>query len=365
MDVYGNSLRLMISLNSERPNRDPWIYTLNVDWAGSRAKDDDKPPLGSWLASLNIAIASASNRVYPNGRQQMEVTVNIEPLSSQKVSAEELASVKLIVRDELGGFTPLPESNDGSSPWFFSHRRNDYLEYPAVRELVPPSESANTPSSVYTRKFYVMANKANPSQPLETLYVGITRFTNNGNYDYRTDGSQDGFSSKVEVRTAEIPKFKVPDNYSFVSTLVDGNGQTDVFTLQYALAGANVQQPIVEFISADMTPKGMIQWDVKAAGATRATHVGFAPPGKVEIEYNNAIRLGTNFQPVRHVRNPVEGHVTLVLQSGNTIPFDADSAIHHNGPCVLTAVDVYGNEHQLRISFKDATAQGRLELVLT
>ncbi|RON52337.1 hypothetical protein BK666_02910 [Pseudomonas frederiksbergensis] len=365
LDVYGNPLRFIVSLTSSNPQRDPWVYTLNIGWAGGQVQDEDKPPLGNWLSNLNIAIDSASNRVYPNGRQQMKVTVSVEPLMSQTVTDEELESAKLLVRDASGKFTLLPEAANGSVAWFFSHEPNNYREYPGTKDSPSPAKVENKSSAVRTRVFYVMANTVSPAKPLETLYVGITRYVDGKPYNYITDGSESGFDAKVEVRTAEIPRFKVPDNYSFVSTLVDGNGNSDLFTWQYSLAGANVQQPEVAFVSANMAPAGMIQWDVKSPSATRASHVGFAQPGKVDVVYNTSIRLGSVFQPVRQVKNPKEGHVTLVLQGGNTIPFDADSAINQNGPCVLNVVDVYGNNHQLRISFKDASAQGRLELVLS
>lgn len=34
-DVYGNPIRLAITLTSIQPNRDPWNYQLSIEWAGS------------------------------------------------------------------------------------------------------------------------------------------------------------------------------------------------------------------------------------------------------------------------------------------------------------------------------------------
>jgi len=319
-----------------------------------------KPPLASWLVIWRIAISSPSNRVYPNGRQQLEVTVIVEPLMSQTVKAEELASVRLMIRDAHGQFSPLPDV--AGSPWFFGHARNEYLEYPGARS---PSSAIN-PLAVYTRKFYVMAGKTNGTgQGLETLYAGITRYTDEGMYDYVTDGSEGNFSSTVEVHTAETPKFQVPGNYTFERTLTAGNSNSDIFTWQYSLAGANVQQPVVGFVTASIEPAGMIQWDDRNSSVTRASHIGYSSPGGTLFRYNTAIQLGSFFQPVTQVKNPKNGHITLVLQGGNNIPYDSQSAINHNGPCVLNAVDVYGNDHQLQIGFKDPTVQGRHELVLS
>jgi hypothetical protein len=359
MDVYGNPLRFAVTLTSDRPLRDPWVYQMSIEWDGA-SLPNAKPPLSSWLTKLTTAVSSPSNRVYPNGRQQMEVTVVIEPLSSQTIKPEELASVKLMVRDAHGQFSPLPESDSAGTPWFFSHARNEYLEYPGGRN----TSSAINPSAVYTRKFYVSADTGSAGS-MEALYAGITRHTEEGEYDYVTDGSESGFSSSVEVRTAEIPVFQVPGNYTFERTLTAGDGNSDIFTWQYSLAGAGVQQPTVGFVSANMEPSGMIQWDDRDSSVTRASHVGYSSPGGIAFQYNTAIQLGSAFKPVEQVKNPKAGHVTLVLQGGNNIPYHSASAIEHNGPCVLNAVDVYGNNHRLGISFKDSTVQGRHELVLS
>ncbi|MHC8388494.1 hypothetical protein ACYZTM_10765 [Pseudomonas sp. MDT2-39-1] len=320
---------------------------------------ESSPPLASWLTKLTIAVSSPSNRVYPNGRQQLEVSVVVEPLMSQIVKPEELASVKLMVRDALGRFLPL--NDDNKAPWFFSLVRNAYLEYPGAKDTA----SSEGVTSVYTRKFYVMAsNTAGSGSSMETLYVGITRHIEGQTHDYVTDGSESGFSSTADVRTAEIPKYQVPGNYTFERTLIAGNGDSDIYTWLYALAGANVQQPVVGFESASMERAGMIQWDDKAPTVTRASHVGYAVPGATAVQYNTAIQLGGVFRPVTQLENPKTGYVLLVLQGDNTIPYNSESAINHNGPCVIIAFDVYGNVHQLRIRFKDSSAQGRHELVL-
>jgi hypothetical protein len=35
MDVYGNPLRFLFTLTSDRPHRDPWVYQLGIEWAGA------------------------------------------------------------------------------------------------------------------------------------------------------------------------------------------------------------------------------------------------------------------------------------------------------------------------------------------
>ncbi|WP_236194097.1 hypothetical protein [Pseudomonas glycinae] len=320
-----------------------------------------KPPLSSWLVSLTVFVSSNTNLVYPNGRQQLEVMVLVEPLMSQTISPEELASTRLLARDAQGRFSPLPEGEELDSSWFFSHQRNRYIDYPGSRSISVPVD----PPSVYSRKFYVSAGKTDGNASrMEKLYVGITRHMGQESHDYVTDGSETGFNVSAEVRTADIPQFQVPGNYLFERTLIAGNGNSDIFTWLYALAGANVQQQVVGFHCATMEADGMIQWDDKDPSVTRASHVGYSKPGETTLRYNSAIELGNVFQPVMQVSNPKQNHVMLVLQGSNVIPYHSESAIHHNGPCVLSAVDVYGNDHRLQIRFKDTSPQGRRELVL-
>ncbi len=319
-----------------------------------------KPRLDDWLLELTPFVTSPSNRVYPNGRQQVEVTVLVESRSRHPLKPEERASVRLMVRDRLGRFSPLPEGREASLPWFFSHTRNAYLEYPGTQKR----EQAASPSDVYTPGFYVSAGKLDLGQSLETLYVGITRYTDEGQYEYVTDGTEPGFNGNVEVRTAEIPTFQAPGNYTFERTLTAGDGASDIFTWEYALAGANVQQPVVRFVSGHMVPAGMIQWSDRNSSVTQASNVGYAPPNEATFHYNPAIKLGDFFKPVEQAKNPKAGHLTIVLQGSNNIPYDSQSAINQNGPCVVKAVDVYGNDHELKVSFKGSSPAGRFELVL-
>lgn len=321
---------------------------------------ESKPPIGNWLNRITVSVASPSNRVYANGRQQVEIVVVIEPRTGITLTAQEQRSVKLMVRNRDSVPVALPESQEDWLPWFFSRERNAYLEYPGNQRTPAPV----TPDQLYTYRFYVSCASTGHGPSLETLYVGITRHLDGALYEYVTDGFESDFNSKVELRTAEIPTYQVPGNYLFERNLVAGDGNSDIYTWQYSLAGAGVQQPVVRFVSANLEPAGMIQWVDRNPSITQASLVGYAPPGTTEFQYNPFIQLGNVFKPVAQARNPRMGHVTLVLQASNNIPYDSPSAINQGGPCELTAVDVYGNDHQLLIRFKDPSPQGRHELVL-
>ncbi|WP_223528993.1 hypothetical protein [Pseudomonas sp. GL-R-19] len=314
----------------------------------------------SWLSRFEIGLASSSSQLYPNARQQLLVTLSVDSRTGQTISEEELESLRITTRkNDL--FPLLPGSDDGGE-WFYNERKNLYHPYPATASHPPPDQERSGEIDFFQKDFYVMSRA--PAGTSVRLYAQITRQTTDGPVTYNT-AIDPTFKSYVDIRTAEIPRFNIPENYSFNRDLVAGNPNGDLFTWEYQLAGKNVQMPVVELLSvSSMDPAGMIQWVDRDDRVTRASHVGYAAPGESDFNYNTAIVLGQEFSPTAKVARPRAGHVIVVLQGGNNIPYHSQSAINQGGPCRMHAIDMYGNEHVLNIAFKDLTPAGRLELVL-
>lgn len=314
----------------------------------------------NWLSRFEISLTSLSALLYPNARQQVLVTLIIAPRTGQTISDDELESVCITTRkNEL--FPILPGGDDGSE-WFYSQTKNQYLPYPASAVSPPLTQKEPENVNFFQKDFYILSRA--PTGASVRLYAQITQHTAQGPVTYNT-AIDATFKSYVDLRTAEIPHFSIPDNYTFNRDLVAGNPNSDLFTWEYQLAGKNMQMPVVELLSVTgMSPMGMIQWVDRDNTVTRASHVGYAAPGEPNVNYNTAINLGSEFSPATTVARPRRGHVTVVLQGGNNIPYHSESAINQGGPCQLRAIDTYGNEHLLNIAFKDRTPTGRLELVL-
>lgn len=102
-------------------------------------------------------------------------------------------------------------------------------------------------------------------------------------------------------------------------------------------------------------PHGMIRWQRNTAGETLASNVGVALPGNAAVQYNPAIRLGDAFPVRQHqqIRSANPNQVVVVLQGDNQIPYYSEG-LDHQGPCQLTAYDVYGNVHAIGILFDNS-----------
>ncbi len=314
----------------------------------------------SWLSRFEISLVSSSPLLYPNARQQVLVTLTVDPRTGQSISDEELQSLRITTRKN--DLFPLIPDNDDGSEWFYSASKNLYRPYPTTAPHPSSNQDRSGEVHLFQKDFYVMSRA--PQGTSIRLYAQITRQTTGGPVTYNT-ATDITYKTYVDLRTAEIPRFNIPENYSFNRDLVAGNPNGDLFTWEYQLAGKNVQMPVVELFSvSSMAPAGMIQWVDRDHTVTRASHVGYAAPGESSFNYNTAVELGPQFSPTTQVSRPRAGHVIVILQGANNIPYHSQSAINQGGPCRLQAIDMYGNEHLLNIAFKDRTPDGRLDLVL-
>lgn len=117
-----------------------------------------------WLRRFRVDITSSSNRVFANGRQQVEVTITLEPRQGQSISEQALASMQLILIDDNGKICNL----DGELK---AHAvRDRRFAYHAASGSVPsPLLEAST--NTLRRRFYVSSTL--PGGTLSTVYAGI------------------------------------------------------------------------------------------------------------------------------------------------------------------------------------------------
>lgn len=311
-----------------------------------------------WLTQFSIAISSTVAHIYPNARQQLLIILTINVRAGRTISEEELKSLRVTARVD-NDFIVLPEGDNGDL-WFYSPSKNEYDNFPGGSGV--STIRGRSDKKQFFEKWFFVSTRATAGTRM-TFYAQITRQLESGPVTFNT-AIDPTFKGSVDVIAAPVPQFNVPDNYHFDRVLVAGNGNSDLYTFEYLLAGRNMQLPVVTFRSAAMAPAGMIQWVDRTPGETRASHVGYAGPGETSISYNREIALGSQFTPAATVVRPRDGHITVILQGANNVPYDSHSAIHHGGPCYLNAVDMYGNNHLLGVRFQDPTPAGRLVLEL-
>ncbi|MBD8604244.1 hypothetical protein IFT80_16505 [Pseudomonas sp. CFBP 8771] len=322
------------------------------------------PGLGAWMEKFSVAGLNV-NKLYPNGRQQLELTIKLKADPGITLSPAELATVRLSVLNDEGAVVDVPEVVDEPGNhiqgWYFSRTENEYDWYPGATRLAS-SEARDNPE--LTRRLYLM-NKAGRARSHQTFYLSMTRIMQDEagkevRYDYST-AKHASFNTKVECAIEEVPEFIAPQHYQFELEQVSGSQEVGI--RQYHLI-ALFNGALCHFRSAHMMPAGMIQWSDLDPTSTRASLVGYAKPvatgQAAPLIYNTNIKLG-NFTPAVNASRPREGYVTFSLQSSNNIPFDRNSALQEKGPCIIKAVDRYGNDHQIALSFGDGT-QGRFEL---
>ncbi|WP_449433670.1 hypothetical protein [Pseudomonas putida] len=125
---------------------------------------NDSIKANQWLSTFRLDITSNSNCVYANGRQQVEVTVTLEPRSGEVISDAALDSLTLLQFDDDGTITTL------DSALKLSSERDERFDYYGASGRV--RRSADTlSSSTLRRRFYVSSKL--PGGSLSTVHAGI------------------------------------------------------------------------------------------------------------------------------------------------------------------------------------------------
>ncbi|QXH47916.1 hypothetical protein KSS93_08425 [Pseudomonas xanthosomatis] len=140
-----------------------------------------------WLRRFRVDITSSSNRVFANGRQQVEVTITIEPRDGETISEESLASMQLIAIDDDGKILDL----DGDL-LAQSERDERYVYHGAYGNAHSALPEAS-PNSI-RRRFYVSSKL--PGGTLSTIYAGIWK---DENTSFETNTAP--FSSSVVIES--------------------------------------------------------------------------------------------------------------------------------------------------------------------
>ncbi|WP_153788404.1 hypothetical protein [Pseudomonas sp. EMN2] len=122
------------------------------------------PTANQWLRRFRLDITSSSNRVYANGRQQVEITVTLEPRDGETVTEQNLATLELLQVDDDGNIRVLDSelrAHDERDPRFAYHTASG----------VVPSPLMESSSRTIRRRFYVTSTL--PGGTLSTVYAGI------------------------------------------------------------------------------------------------------------------------------------------------------------------------------------------------
>lgn len=326
------------------------------------------------IPKFNATVISPGTRLYANGRQQVAIEVLLEAVLGFEYATltdAEVASIRLVhynTGEEL------------SDAWTISRTRNDYSFYP---EPGRDASAITRPSRTGDRKPYVIELYVSTTESAglsRKLALAITRESDelvvitNG----WTVPPFDDLTSSVTLEIVDVPTYPI-QNYTFEKQIVrqvpfEGDasqpgraredGGTPVFIANYHFTAVDNNNKTFIFKSLEVENGGMIQWSVKNPTETFASYTGYAVPGSDKIIYSDDIELGNQHTPEETVRENVKDKGTIVLAGDVDIPFHEDSAVYHGGPRDVTAIDQYGNAHELKVRFKDDSPTGRFDLVL-
>lgn len=119
-----------------------------------------------WLRRFRLDITSNSNRLYANGRQQVEVTITIEPREGQEITEQQLSTLQLVLIDDDGHVRDLEGDLQAR------HLRDSRFDYHASGATVPAALTQPSAGAM-RRRFYVSSTL--PGGSLSTIHAGIWR----------------------------------------------------------------------------------------------------------------------------------------------------------------------------------------------
>lgn len=174
----------------------------------------------NWISKLQLHITSNSNKIFGNGRQQLEVSVSVTPKSGVEFTQEQLDSIRLMTLDDDGNHQALGGELQVSTD------RDTRFEYYADTGSAP---SALLESNIRRRRFYVSSTRTGGS--LDVIYAAITKDEDN---EYVSSNPSYFSSQTIETLT---PLRLIRDDFTwlvednFVQEIGDTKWDYDVYQL--------------------------------------------------------------------------------------------------------------------------------------
>lgn len=316
------------------------------------------------LKIFTITIASQTDQLFANGRQQVHLRVAVEGLDingeSVKLSHEEINSLRLI---KYHGGQPIPFSqservaplrNDDAWDWGYQ-RNHNYKYHPSVSRPNVNGDGLGATSNRFVT--YVDAYVRCIADSQLQIAACITR--SDGEEFYST-GMNNG---SVTVFPARVPRYRAQD-YAFNAVDVQRNNRYQIDYIAFAL---NAGGENIEFRDFSMSPASVLQEADRFRRAPYNSRIqvksiaftGYTKPGQSAITYAAGVPDsqptyidGTFIRPGR----PVVVAIRTWTQRSNLPERTRSSKIF--------AVDMYGNAHDVNVRLVQAGGQfQQLELL--
>jgi hypothetical protein len=302
------------------------------------------------LTHFTVEFASPSDRLYANGRQQVQLRVGFEAADGNggpiKITASDIINF-VLVEDSSGREIQLKNPSAGaSSPgtqWDWSNNRDSrYRFYPAEGALPEADASGSAGQTVFYRDFWVR------SAASISLKIGAKITLRDGS-EFTSKNMPSGAVTVVPV---PVPSYRAAD-YTLKPTTISHSG----VAYDYVPFVLRSRGRMIDFQSFSMSPTSVaVQAGTGDPTTKRAKLTGYtSEPGAGRISHS--------------VKNPtLPGEVLSdFLRSGRPVIVVSSSYFdvrefpipESNSAAQILAVDMYGNTHMRSIHFKNDHYQDR------
>lgn len=288
----------------------------------------------NWITKFNIHVTSNSNKVFGNGRHQLEVSVSVTPKAGVEISDEQLDSIRLVTLDDDGAYQEL----DGEL--HVSKERDKRFEYYADTGGAPRALLA---ANSRRRRFYVSSTRSGGS--LDVVYAAISK---DEETQYVSNTSKFNTSITLETLTPlrltrDDFAFEAEDNhfqeigttewnYDINQLFIKGRGLRLADAIPYGpRSGEAYFQKVIDEDTG---------WDFDGLGPTISrsfTHIGYEVSDQREFPVPKAV-LSVNRVPHSMVFVRIFTYGTVYLAGVAT----TESR--------WGLLDQYGNEHRIKMT---------------
>ncbi|RKP45160.1 hypothetical protein [Trinickia fusca] len=312
--------------------------------------------LSSWtsLETFEVEVSSPSNRLYRNGRQQVEVTVKLRARNGQgqivPLSEAEMRSVRLTDYNSGEELPPVPASGAVTQGWGTTDTRNEYEFFPGAREA---EGEGPAPSSEYSFAVRYV-------QTIDEAPKRIGALVRNDDGTVFTSDKVKQFIEALPERLPSLEQTRAVDYEWKVKRIVGDDDDWDLETVDYYYCGLSINGNRVKLREFNVRPASTFQWESANPASELFSFTGFGTPGSTVANYS----VPALFNSRKHspIREPSDGEGIVILIRSNRISQSSAGSVH-KGACDVDARDEFGTDYPLRLSFKSSS--NRNELVIT
>lgn len=310
---------------------------------------------------LSVELNTGNDHLYANGRQQVGLLVKVKVVDANgkavELSNSEVQSIKLIrhadsseVEYEFDSSSPVPVPPD-TWRWSLYYNRT-YKTLPGTASHPPALDSLHSADETL-REVYLRTTSLKPLK----VAVQVTR----DDGKVFSSNNPDLERGSVSLTPLKAPQYK-PSDYSFKRIVIEGDPDSatrfdghDYYPLEYYENGA-----LVEFAQHQLkvSPRTIFRFDI--APKKRGSYTSTTYPGERMFLWDNGFNF--NGSPLTLDEKYIKPGGMVVMLVRRSVVNVRDGFTAPDEPMVISVIDVYGNDHTVRVRF-----QGRdrkfLELV--